>query len=206
MTPRLTGAVAGLLNGLIGLGGGIVIVPAMLSRGAAPAQAVGTALVAVVAFSTIGLLVHGSLGGLVLAPVSAAVLLLCGVAGSLLGARLLAGLSVPRMHALFALLMFTVSLRLLLQGLGLGVTGAIWPGTPDIAGLAVVGAVCGVLSGVFGVGGGALVLLGLATLYGVSVQDGLPLTLAGEPPTTCLTKLLSFFLPGGTPLAPASST
>ena len=36
----------------------------------------------------------------------------------------------------------------------------------------------GVLSGVFGVGGGALVLLGLAAFYGLPVQQGLPIALA----------------------------
>jgi len=43
-----TGFAAGVLNALIGIGGGIVIVPALIARGAAAQVAVGTSLAAVV--------------------------------------------------------------------------------------------------------------------------------------------------------------
>ena len=51
-------------------------------------------------------------------------------------------------------------------------------GTAPLAAFVILGLVAGGLSGIFGVGGGALVLLGLAALYGVPVREGLPVALA----------------------------
>ena len=173
-----TGFVAGVLNGLIGIGGGIVIVPALIARGATPQQAVASSLAAVVVLSSIAFALHASLTGFALGGAAFAAVVAAGIAGALAGARILARLSVRRMLLLFAVLVFCVSLRLTLQGLGVADLEPLWPGEPGLAAYAGVGLASGLLSGIFGVGGGALVVLGLAVLFGMPVHAGLPVALA----------------------------
>jgi uncharacterized membrane protein YfcA len=173
-----TGFLAGILNGLIGIGGGIVIVPALLARGATPQQAVGTSLAAVVVLSTIAFVPHAFITGVTLGGIGFAAVVVSGIAGALAGAWILARLTPRRMLLLFAVLVFALSARLVLQGIGIASLQPMWPGEPTLSGYLCVGLASGVLSGVFGVGGGALVVLGLAVLFGMSVHDGLPIALA----------------------------
>jgi len=174
----LVGFVAGVLNGLIGIGGGIVIVPAMIRRGATPQQAVGTSLTAMVVFSSVAFAVHAWFSGFALGGPGFAVVVAAGIAGAVAGGWILARIAVRRMLLLFALLVFAVALRLVLQGLGVASPQPIWPGDPTVAGYAAVGLASGLLSGILGVGGGALVMLGLTVLFGLPVHQGLPIALA----------------------------
>jgi hypothetical protein len=82
-TLALVGVVAGLLSGLLGIGGGTIIVPALAGMLGVPLKrALGTSLVAVVVLVIPGTIVHTVLGNIDWA----AVLFL--VIGSLPGARL----------------------------------------------------------------------------------------------------------------------
>ena len=173
-----TGFLAGILNGLIGIGGGIVIVPSLIARGATPQEAVGTSLAAVVALSGIAFVAHAWHSGLALDTERFLVVIALGVLGALIGSWILSRLSVQRMLLLFALVVLCLSLRLILQGLDIGGLKPLWPGAVNLYGYAGVGLASGLLSGMFGVGGGALVVLGLAVLFGLSVHEGLPLALA----------------------------
>ncbi|MFT5173089.1 MAG: putative membrane protein YfcA [Gammaproteobacteria bacterium] len=173
-----TGFVAGLLNGLIGIGGGIVIVPSMIARGATPQQAVGTSLTAVVILSSMAFVAHAWHSGVALGTERFLVVIVLGVIGALIGAWVLSKLSVKWMLLLFSALVFCLSLRLIVQGLGIAGLEPIWPGAVNVYGYASVGLASGILSGMFGVGGGALVVLSLAVLFGLSIHEGLPLALA----------------------------
>lgn len=174
----IIGLGAGLLNGLIGIGGGIVMVPGLIFyRRATPQVAVGTSLAAVVVLSFTAFLVHAYLGGFQLGILDLAGVIAAGAVGSQLGAWVLARLTPRRMLFLFAGFIFLMSARLVTQGLGLGIEPLAWVGAPTWAYL-LFGLASGVLSGVFGVGGGALVLLGFAVFYGMPIDMGLPLALA----------------------------
>ena len=82
-TLVIVGVVAGLLSGLLGIGGGLVIVPVLAGMLGVPLkQALGTSLVAVVVLVIPGIVVHAALGHL---DWTAAGFLLI---GSLPGARL----------------------------------------------------------------------------------------------------------------------
>ncbi|MGZ5305136.1 MAG: sulfite exporter TauE/SafE family protein [Actinomycetota bacterium] len=82
-TLALLGIVAGLLSGLLGIGGGLVIVPALAGMLGMPLKrALGTSLVAVLVLVIPGTIVHAALGNIDWA---AALFL---VLGSLPGARL----------------------------------------------------------------------------------------------------------------------
>lgn len=173
-----TGFIAGVLNGLIGIGGGIVIVPAMIRRGSTPQQAVGTSLATVVVLSGMAFFLHAWFTGMVLGGPGFAVVVAAGVAGSIAGGWVLARLSPKRLLVIFALLIFAMSVRLVLQGLGMASPEPIWPGDPSLPGYMGVGFASGLISGVLGVGGGALVMLGLTVLFGMPVHAGLPVALA----------------------------
>ena len=180
-TGRVTsiGLAAGMLNGLIGIGGGIVIVPGLLvHRGAPPEVAVGTSLAAVVVLSSIAFMLHASFTGLGLDPWGLAVVIAGGILGAQLGGWMLARLTVRWLLLLFSVLVLIMSARLLAQGMGIGVATTVWSGAPPLWSYPVIGVASGVLSGLFGVGGGALVLLGFAVLFGMPVQQGLPVALA----------------------------
>lgn len=189
-TPRALSSVrasvlgfsAGILNGLIAIGGGIIITPGLVVYGRAPPEvAVGTSLAAVFVLSATAFLMHASLGGLGLDPYAIAVVVVAGMIGALAGGWMLARLSASWMLFLFSAFLLVMSIRLLVQALGmdvgLGAGPAVWHGAPPWWSYPLIGFISGILSGVFGVGGGALVLLGFAVLFGMPVRDGLPLAL-----------------------------
>ncbi len=175
----MVGATAGLLNGLIALGGGILVTPFLVAHRHLPLQvAVGTSLVVVVLLSTIGLIGHTIHGKLSVEASQLTICALGGILGTALGSKILAALTPQWLMKAFAVFLVLVSVRLMGQGLGIerfysGSALAV----PWVA-LLAIGAFTGVLSTVFGVGGGALALVGLATVYGVPLKEGLPLALA----------------------------
>lgn len=180
------GLIAGLLNGLVAIGGGIVIVPGLIHyRKASPQVAVGTSLAAIVVLSSVAFIVHFSLAHNTLGGAAMLAAVLGGTAGSQVGSWILARLDTRRLLVLFALFVLFLSLHLLSQGLGLGFAGPGLRVVPPLWAYLAVGFASGVLSGVFGVGGGAMVLLGLAVLFGLPIQQGLALALAVNVANAC---------------------
>lgn len=172
------GLLAGLMNGLIALGGGVLITPLLLIAGVSPQAAVGTSLAAVTMLSCIGLTIHSLLGGISIGLVSIIVVIIGGVTGTIIGSKILARLTPRWMLVLFSLIQIFVAIRLIDQGMGLSLLGHVVPGTPPLWAYIGLGLFAGTLSGIFGIGGGALVLLGLAAFYGVPVVEGLAIALA----------------------------
>lgn len=176
------GFLAGTLNGLIAIGGGIVMVPALIVYGrAAPEVAVGTSLAAVVVLSSVAFLMHASFAGVGISVHGIVAVVLAGVVGAVLGGRILARLTSSWLLLMFAAFLLVMSARLLIQAFGLdtgfGPGPAEWRGAPPWWSYPVIGLASGILSGVFGVGGGALVLLGFAVIFAMPVREGIPLAL-----------------------------
>lgn len=89
-TLALVGVVAGLLSGLLGIGGGIVIVPALAGMLGVPLKrALGTSLVAVLILVIPGTIVHTALGNIDWA--AAFFLMIGSVPGARLGATIALG-------------------------------------------------------------------------------------------------------------------
>ncbi len=172
------GLLAGLMNGLIALGGGVLITPLLLIAGVNPQVAVGTSLAAVTMLSCIGLTIHSLLGGISLGLESIIAVVIGGVTGTMIGSKILAHLTPHWMLVLFAFIQILVAIRLIDQGMGLSLLGHVVPDTPPLWAYIGFGLFAGTLSGIFGIGGGALVLLGLAAFYGVPVVEGLTIALA----------------------------
>ena len=163
---------AGLLNGLIALGGGVLITPMLVAAGIAPQVAVGTSLAAVTMLSSFGFLVHLIFVGVPLGVVPIMICVVGGITGTWIGSKLLARITPQWMLMLFALVQIAVAIRLIDQGLGSDLLGNVQTSAPPSWVYAALGLFAGTLSGLFGVGGGALVLLGLAAFYGVPVAEG----------------------------------
>ena len=90
VTLLVVGVVSGLLSGLFGIGGGTVIVPALVLVGLTQRQAAATSLAAIVPTSISGVISYATAGDV---DWIAALLLACGmVAGSQIGSWLLSRL------------------------------------------------------------------------------------------------------------------
>jgi len=182
-----TGALAGLLAGLFGVGGGVVIVPALilildhLGRGGdwIPHLAVGSSLASIVATGAVSALAHHRRGGVRWAVVAA---LIPGILiGAWAGATLAGALPDRWLIRVFSGFLGVVGLRMLLPR----------PRThphpmPGRAALALAGAVIGAVSAVVGIGGGTLTVpflvsrgLDLRAAVGTSAACGPPIAVAG---------------------------
>ena len=111
-----SGAGVGLLTGFLGVGGGFLIVPALvLLVGVPMQQAVGTSLVVIAMNSLAGLLGH--LGGPALDMALILTFVAAGVLGAFGGARLAERLPAARLRQLFALFVIVLALFLLYDNL-----------------------------------------------------------------------------------------
>ena len=107
------GAAAGVLSGLFGIGGGVVLVPALVIAGLSQHAAQTTSLAAIVPIAIVGALLFGQAANV---DVTAAVVL---AAGSLLGVRagalLMHRLSDVVLARIFAAFLIVVAVTLLLR-------------------------------------------------------------------------------------------
>ena len=182
-----TGAAAGLLAGLFGVGGGLIMVPALAFllplQGVGPAVvmqvSIGTSLAAISATSLSSMLAHHRHQG-VLWPVFlrfAPGLAAGAVAGAFV-AHALSGLVLQRIVGTGAIL---VALQMFLDRKPVSDLGV-----PGAAGLFAAGGVIGALSALIGIGGGSLTVPFL-TWRGVSIRQavgtaaacGVPIAWAG---------------------------
>ena len=167
----------GLLNGLLALGGGILITPFLILVGVSPKVAVGTSLVAVTILSGLGFTVHSLLGGALMELSLVFAVCAGGIIGTVIGSKILVRITPQWMLILFGIIKILVAIRLIGQGVGLALMGEVVPSIAPLGAYVGLGLFSGILSGIFGVGGGALVLLRLAAFYGLPVIEGLALAL-----------------------------
>jgi uncharacterized membrane protein YfcA len=109
----LIGLGAGTLAGLLGIGGGVLMVPAMvLISGFDQHVAQGTSLLVIIPAAALGSFTHYRHGRLALR--EAAALAAGGVVGALLGSATALSLDEELLQRLFAVLILVVALRMLL--------------------------------------------------------------------------------------------
>ena len=109
----LLGIIAGVLSGLIGVGGGVIIVPALvLVFGFTQHQAQGTTLALLV--PPIGILAAWSYYRQGNVNVVAAILIVIGfLAGSVFGARMAGALSDVMLKKIFGISLFLIAIRMI---------------------------------------------------------------------------------------------
>jgi uncharacterized membrane protein YfcA len=112
LAPLALGFLAGILTVLLGIGGGFILVPAMIYLlGMAPRVVVGTSLVMILAVSASTTMIH-SLTTRSVDIVLAALLLIGGVVGAQYGARLTTRLKPDLLRFSLALIILLVALRM----------------------------------------------------------------------------------------------
>jgi uncharacterized protein len=101
------GVAAGVLSGALGVGGGILFVPALVGLGLGQVEAAATSLLAIVPTASVGVLRHHAYGTVRLR--AALVIGIASIAGVELGARLATSLSESLLRRLFGLLLLAVA-------------------------------------------------------------------------------------------------
>lgn len=151
----MVGALAGLLSGVFGVGGGVLMVPALvLVMGLDQRLAHGVSLTAVVPIAVSGTLsysIAGEVDWLV-----AAVLAIGAVGGAVVGTHFLARVSRRILGYSFAALMVVTAARMIFDHSEAGGRGGI--SLLAAVGLVIVGLLAGVLAGLLGVGGGIIMV------------------------------------------------
>jgi uncharacterized membrane protein YfcA len=160
----LLGLVAGFLSGLFGVGGGVIVVPALLLLGMDQRLAAGSSVAAILPTSIVGAIGYGISGHIDW--VAGALLAVGIVVGAQIGTHLLARISRDALFWGFVgfLAVVVVSLWLVVPERGAEIPLTFWLG----AALVLTGMITGVLSGLLGVGGGIIVVPVLIVLFGAS--------------------------------------
>jgi uncharacterized membrane protein YfcA len=182
-----TGVIAGLLAGLFGVGGGVVVVPALLfvfaraglSASWIPHLAVGTSLAAIVATGATSAYAHHKRSSVrwdLVARLAPGI-----VAGAWAGAAVAGLLPDLWLKRIFAAFLLYVGLRMLVHR-----RNAAHRAMPGTAGMLAAGAGIGGLSALVGIGGGTMTVPFLSRVgmemrgaVATSAACGVPIALAG---------------------------
>lgn len=184
----IAGVFVGLLSGLFGLGGGVVMVPAMLPIFAAQGMsadvamhvAVGSSLATIVFTGISSAHAHWRLGNLVVSILPWLVLGL--VLGALTGSQVAAALSGQSLKIIFGIFLLLFSVRMFF-----GVQPETARGMPAPFVVSLVGFLIGCLSSLVGIGGGTMVVpfllwtgVAMRQAVGTSAAAGVFIAVAGS--------------------------
>ena len=159
------GAGAGVVSGLFGVGGGIVLVPYLvLVRGWEQKRAQATALVMVAMAATAGLIPYARAGLVVWG--AAAAILVGGLIGAVVGSAVVARVRSWILQIAFAVLLVVAALRLVTAPVPEGGATAEGMSPGLVASYFASGLAMGILSALFGIGGGILLVPLLVAAFG----------------------------------------
>jgi uncharacterized membrane protein YfcA len=167
MTPRrwivlvAVGLVGGVLSGLFAIGGGIVMVPLLTTFAKLDQRvAAATSLAAIVPTSIVGSITYFAAGEVDL--VAAAIVSAGAVVGAIVGSALLRRISLTWLRWMFIVFIVAIAARLFLVSPERGAPVELSPLVA--AEFVVLGLAMGVLSALFGIGGG---IIAVPTFIGV---------------------------------------
>jgi len=179
------GGLAGLLSGLVGVGGGVVMVPALVSRRVGLSQrcATGTSLLAILPIAAVGAVTYVLAGDRAVDGVAVVLVVPGSILGAVAGARLTTVLAERFLALAFSALTLAAAVRLLIPaGLGGSGAGLGWSAA-HVAALLGIGVVTGMASGLLGIGGGVVMVPALVLGLGLSQQLAQGTSLAAIVPT-----------------------
>jgi uncharacterized membrane protein YfcA len=151
--PFLFGLLAGALGGLMGVGGGIILVPLLVhALRVGQHEAQGTSLVFITATALVAALAYLRGGSLDLA--LATWLSLGAVPGVLLGAALARRIAAHRLRQAFGLLILATAIRILASAPLHTAMGGLWAPPWNV----LLGVAVGAAGGLLGIGGGTILV------------------------------------------------
>ena len=161
----IVGVAVGLLSGMFGIGGGTVIVPALVWLGLTQRNAAATSMLAIVPTSISGVISYATCGNV---DWLAALLLFCGMfVGGQIGSWLLSRLPELVLRWIFVVfLVFVVANQIsFVPSRDQHITMSVLTGVCLVL---LLGVVIGILAGLLGIGGGALAVPALSMLFNAS--------------------------------------
>ncbi|HEV7948736.1 MAG TPA: sulfite exporter TauE/SafE family protein [Glaciihabitans sp.] len=170
-TPRywialaLIGIIGGVLSGMFGIGGGIIMVPLLISfAGMNQKQASATSLVAIIPTAVVGSLTYFANGQIDF--LAGGIIAVGAIVGALIGSYLLKRIPLVWLRWMFIVLILVVAARMLFiepeRGDQLEMSGLL------ALGYVALGLVMGIASGLFGIGGGIIAVPSLVAIFGMS--------------------------------------
>ncbi|MGH8926077.1 MAG: sulfite exporter TauE/SafE family protein [Acidimicrobiia bacterium] len=160
----LIGVATGALSGLLGVGGGIVMVPSLVAFGFSRHRANGTSLAAILLVASSGAIAFAVAGDL---DWQVGVTLgIGGLVGSTLGANLMNRLHGNTLGLIFGVVLLITGLRMVLAG-DTAVGGDDLDPALRVAIGVLVGMVAGLASGLAGVGGGVVMVPAMVFFLGL---------------------------------------
>ena len=160
------GLAAGILGGLIGLGGGIIMIPLLVGlMKLDQCRAHGTSLAVLIFTGISGAATYGFHGQIDW--MAAAALALPSLFTAAAGARLADRLPDWKLKKIFGVFLIVCSVLLLLKPFLTDMIGTL-PGHTPIIALVITGIITGFLSGLMGVGGGTIMVPAMVLLAGFS--------------------------------------
>jgi hypothetical protein len=157
------GVVAGVLSGLFGVGGGVIVVPALMAfAGMDQRRASSTSLVAIAPAAVVGAVTYGLRGEVDW--LAALALAVGSVVGAPIGARLLRRIPLRALPWIFVGFIAVVLVSLVVAVPSRG--GEVHFGVVEAIVLLAIGLLSGILSGLVGVGGGVVIVPGLEVVLG----------------------------------------
>lgn len=160
----VVGVAVGVLSGMFGIGGGTVIVPALVWLGLTQRHAAATSMMAIVPTAVSGVIsyaVEGDVDWIVAAIVFAGMLV-----GGQIGSWLLSKLPEVVLRWAFVLFLLFVIVNQAMSNPSRDSHIMLSPGV--IVGLIAFGVIAGILAGLLGIGGGAICVPALSILFGAS--------------------------------------
>lgn len=158
LTLALLGALAGVMAGLLGIGGGALIVPVLVivfelqkvDPNITMQAALGTSLATIVFTALSSVLAHqrrGAVNWAVFRQITPGI-----VIGGLVGAGIADHLASRTLHIMFVVFMFALALQMSRGTVATTARGRL----PGIMGVTIAGTIIGTASAIFGIGGGSL--------------------------------------------------
>lgn len=198
------GLVAGIAAGLFGIGGGVLIVPALtIFLGFGLKQAFGTSLAALLMpVSLFAVLAYYRAGKLRIQ--SAAWIALGILLGAWFGASITLGLDTDLLERLYGLFMLYMAWRYIEPRQWLAerrskkptITPAENTGQASWYGLLLLGLFAGVLSGMFGIGGGIIIVIVLIEIFHFDQKQAVGTSLAALLPPVSISAVYEYYRAG----------
>lgn len=178
----LVGFIAGFASSALGIGGGVIIVPALvLLHLFHIKKAVGTSLATIAPVALVGVIAHYIIQSSNINFIVALFMIAGSIIGAKYGADLTVKIKARTLTILFALLLVFVGLKLTNI---INITIETVAGSTMYPLLILLGLFAGLCSALFGIGGGAIIVPLLNLFFGLTIHEAIATSLVVILPTT----------------------